>query len=234
MHVPVDTRKEVWNVDRSKELGGARVLDDRERNQDGGAVAGKGKGKEREREAEEEHRLSEVRMRSESIKHCGVYVIGVVRDGKLHLHPISETHQLRPTLTYVDVLSRKSKRPRGGGSDDDSDDGPPPDPDDPTPIVSSPPKKDKKPAKEAKEVQVSMRKAVDEKGVPMGGGMTAVRREMLTMIRAEEDETWEDYQYHGHDTVESHDALESIFPTSGEVLECKSDITSMLKEIRGL
>ena len=52
--------------------------------------------------------------------------------GKLFLHPISETHQFRPTLTYMDALTRKSRR-RGGGFSDDESDGPPPDPDEPAP-----------------------------------------------------------------------------------------------------
>ena len=51
------------------------------------------------------------------------WTLTLSRLGQLHLHPISETHQLRPTLTYMDVLSRKNRRGRGGaGSDDDSDD----------------------------------------------------------------------------------------------------------------
>src|ERR1700730_8246464 len=64
--------------------------------------------------------------------------------GQLHLHPISETHPLRPTLTYLDALSRKSRRRFGVGSGSDSDDGPPPDPDEPAPTSASPPKQDKR------------------------------------------------------------------------------------------
>lgn len=95
----------------------------------------------------------------------------------------------------MDILTRKSKR-RGAGSDDDSDEGPPPDPDEPAPAPA--PKKEKKVVSgEAKEVQVSIRKTADEKGMPFGGGMTAVRREMLTRIRAEEDEKWDDYEFRG-------------------------------------
>lgn len=91
----------------------------------------------------------------------------------------------------MDILTRKSKR-RGLNSDDE-DDGPPPDPDEPAPPPV--PKKEKKPTGEAKEVQVAVRKSADDRGMPFGGGLTAVRREMLTSIRAEEDESWEDYEY---------------------------------------
>ncbi len=95
----------------------------------------------------------------------------------------------------MDVLTRKTKRSKAGaGSDDDSDDGPPPDPDEPQQAPA--PKKEKRPTGEAREVQVSVRKAVDDKGVPTGGGITSVRREMLLALRAEEDEQWVDYTFY--------------------------------------
>lgn len=75
LHVPVDTRPEVWNVERSRDLGKARVEDDKEKNQ---ALM---QAKQREGE---EPRLAEVRMRSEQIPHSGVYVLGIVRDGACH------------------------------------------------------------------------------------------------------------------------------------------------------
>lgn len=105
--------------------------------------------------------------------------------------PISETHQFRPTLTYLDIVSRKARHSRGGGSDSESDDGPPPDPDEVLPVVTAP-KKEKK-AGEAKEVQVSARKSGDDKSLQ--GGMSAARREMLLAIRAEEDEPWQPVQF---------------------------------------
>lgn len=72
VHVPSDTRTEVWNGDRGRELGAARVDDDREKNQES-----KGKGREGD-----EPRLNEVRMRSEQIQQKGSHMLGIVRDGK--------------------------------------------------------------------------------------------------------------------------------------------------------
>ena len=115
--------------------------------------------------------------------------------GALHLHPINETHQLRPTLTYLDALNRKSRRTCGADSDSESSDGSPPDPDEVAPIVV--PKKGKKPAGEAKEVQVAARKAEDKGGRDLQGGMSAMRREMLMSVRAEEEEEWQDLTFHG-------------------------------------
>lgn len=115
--------------------------------------------------------------------------------GQLHLHPVAETHQLRPTLTYLDAMSRKNKRRTGNGSESDSDDGPPPDPDDPAP----PPvvKREKKPTGESREVQVSARKALDEKSGMQAsqGGLSVVRREMILAIRTEDEETWADLEF---------------------------------------
>ncbi|KAI0704933.1 DNA-directed RNA polymerase III subunit Rpc5 [Cytidiella melzeri] len=223
IHVPVDTRPEVWNAERSKELGTARVEDDKEKNQEQ---------KQKHREGEEP-RLSETRLKSEQLPQTGSYVLGVIRDKKLFLHPINEMHQLRPTLTYMDILTRKSKRRSGGDSDDDSDDGPPPDPDDPVAPPAAP-KKEKKSAGEAKEVQVSVRKSGDDKSMQLGGGLTAMRRELLTAIRAEEDEQWEDYEYCDGEAAESNEAFEAVFCQSEEELQCKTDITAMLKGIKGL
>ena len=203
IHVPVDSRHEVWNPERSKELGAARLEDDKEKNQEP---------KQKYREGEEP-RLSDTRLKSEQVPQVGTYVVGVMRNGetespilfmhatdivyrlgKLYLHPISETHQLRPTLTYMDTLTRRTRRRGGGDDDDDSDDGPPPDPDEPTPVPTV--KKEKKSGGEAKEVQVSIRKSGDDKGLQLGSGLTAMRRELLMAIRAEEDELWDDYLYH--------------------------------------
>lgn len=73
VHVPVDTRPEVWNAERANDLGAARTEDDKEKNQETVSQM-----KEREGEAP---RLSEVRMRSEQVPQIGAYVLGVVRNG---------------------------------------------------------------------------------------------------------------------------------------------------------
>lgn len=59
------------------------------------------------------------------------------------------------------------------------------------------PKKEKKTTSEAKEVQISARKTGgDEKVGTLQGGLSAARREMLIAIRTEEDEAWEDLEFH--------------------------------------
>ncbi|KAI0318482.1 DNA-directed RNA polymerase III subunit Rpc5 [Amylostereum chailletii] len=221
IHVPVDSRPEVWNAEKSKDLGVGRSEDDKEKNQE----TGKAKLKEGD-----EPRLSELRLRSEELPRTGAYMLGVVRNGHLHLHPVAETHQLRPTLTYLDALSKKSKRSRGGGGwDSDSDEGPPPDPDEalPPPVV----KKEKKPTGEARDVQVAARKS---EGQNLQGGLSTVRREMLVAIHAEEDEVWTDFEFHDAESAESAEAYEAIFSQHFEDLDCTTDVTTFLKSIPGL
>ncbi|KAJ7597173.1 DNA-directed RNA polymerase III subunit Rpc5 [Mycena floridula] len=219
VHVPADTRPDVWNVTRGRDLGFAQQEDDRERNQSKKLKDG------------DEESLSEVRMRSEEIVQKGTHMLGIVRDGQLHLHPISQTHQFRPSLTYLDVLSRKSKR-RGAGADSDSDDGPPLDPDEPVP----PPvvKKEKRVTGESREVQVSTRKT-DDKGLQSAyAGLSAVRTDMLKAIRAEEDEGWQDIQFHDVTAIEAETAFEAVFSQTSEALHTKTDITMFLNGIQGL
>ncbi|TRM65741.1 DNA-directed RNA polymerase III subunit Rpc5 [Schizophyllum amplum] len=220
IHIPTDTRPEVWNADRGKELGAARVDDDREKNQ------------EESSRSSVEPRLSEVRLRSEEVPHKGVHMLGIVREGELHLHPISQTHQFRPTLTYMDYLTRKNRRGRGGaGSDSDSDDGPPPDPDEPAP--PPPPKKEKKKSGgETREVTVSARKNEERNGVLMQGNITAWRREMLQTIHAEEDEEWANLDFRDENTSTAEDTFERIFSQKSSELQFKSELTDLMHDIQ--
>ena len=78
VHVPIDPRLEVWNTERSKELGAGRMEDDKEKNQVSGSKLKEG----------EEPRLSEVRYRSEEIPHVGAYMLGVMRDGELLVYSV--------------------------------------------------------------------------------------------------------------------------------------------------
>lgn len=120
---------------------------------------------------------------------CLNYITNLL-SGRLYLHPVSELHQFRPALTYLDVQSRKTMRSTTTGSEYDSDEGPPPDPDE-VPVSAAPRRKEKKPV-EMKEISVSTRKT-DDKGTAVG--LSTMRREILQVIRAEEDEEWQNYEY---------------------------------------
>lgn len=70
IHVPFDTRPEVWNQRRGLEYGDAR------REEDGKKTSPR-----------EEYRLEELRLRSERVPHRGVYMVGVLRGSKSRIPP---------------------------------------------------------------------------------------------------------------------------------------------------
>ncbi|CAE6504066.1 unnamed protein product [Rhizoctonia solani] len=226
VHVPSDTREEVWNVERGRELGQARADEDAE---EAGEESTKGKKRDYEREEreKEEKRLGEIRLKSEKLENTGVYMLGVVRDGKLYLHPVHDVLQLRPSLTYLDSMSKKQKRARGEDSDDE---GPPPDPDEPAPPPTAP--KEKKKA-ESKEVLVTARKADDKSGAQTVGGLSAIRREMINIIREEHEEQWQSLDYKGIQTRQSAEWLDEIFNTNEEDMMCKTSASEVLSSING-
>ena len=139
----------------------------------------------------------------------------------------------------MDHLSRK-KGGRGGDESGSEDDGPPQDPDEVTMDVV----KREKP--EAKEVQVSVRKSMpDEKNVL--GGLSVQRRELLSHIRAEEDDPWEELVYHDgavwiHVVVqsnfhvdmrlqsgESRDTFESLLSKEEQELQTSDNVSIFIR-----
>lgn len=73
VHVPADTRPDVWNEERGKILGAARVDDDKEKNQASSTA------KQRQGEAP---RLNQTRLRSEEVSQKGVHMLGIVKGGQ--------------------------------------------------------------------------------------------------------------------------------------------------------
>lgn len=70
IHVPFDTREDIWNSRRGLEYGDARGEED---------------GKKPS--AREERRLEELRLRSERVLHRGVYMLGIWCGGKSPVPP---------------------------------------------------------------------------------------------------------------------------------------------------
>lgn len=70
IHIPFDTRQEVWNQSRGLEYGDAR------REEDG-----------KKPSSREEYRLEELRLRSERVPHRGMYMVGVIRGSKSRIPP---------------------------------------------------------------------------------------------------------------------------------------------------
>ncbi|KAF5390247.1 hypothetical protein D9757_002797 [Collybiopsis confluens] len=185
-----------------------------------------------------------MRLRSEEIPQRGAQMLGIVHNSELvlyptqlvrindglqdelHLHPIDSTHQFRPTLTYLDSLSRRTKRQGGADSDSDSDDGPPPDPDDPSSPAVAPKRKEKKVAGESKEV-LSAKRAADKTGNL--NQLSNAKRDMLAIIRAEQDEPWTSLQFCGIQTEDASHSLDTFFSSRDEGLSCTTDVTTFLR-----
>jgi len=218
IYVPNDVRPEVWDSAKGRDLGAARYEEDRE-----DAALHDVKFKEKD---PREMRLNETRLLSERVPHAGAYVLGIVRDGKLHLHPISETHQFSPNLSYLDVLSKNSS-PRHPNASDEDEEGPPPDPDDPQPAPSSPKKVKKAGTSNAKEVTVAARRVGD--GSEDLGGLSSVRRELILKRRKERDEPWQALDYHDEQSQQAGEAYEKLFSLQGETLSCTTPTDAVLK-----
>ncbi len=70
LRIPADTRLEVWNGDRARDLGAAQNDDDIEKKQDSKKPKESG-----------DPRLSEIRLRSEQIPQRGCQMLGIIRNG---------------------------------------------------------------------------------------------------------------------------------------------------------
>ncbi|KIO31197.1 hypothetical protein M407DRAFT_68288 [Tulasnella calospora MUT 4182] len=220
IHAPVDTRSAMWNAEQAKEYGAARVEEDAEERR----LEGRRKYESDEDEEEEKKKnaktLKETRLRSERVKAKGDYFVGVLRDGQLYLHPISQVHQFRPTLTYMDVLSRKN-RPK---TDDDDD----------VEEESAPPAAAATVAKAAREVVVAARGTPGEAAGNVGG-LSALRRDMISTMRKEQEERWVDMQWDDEKAPQTSEIFESLFSaTSNDALRCTSKLSDVLTGIKGL
>jgi len=71
LHVPADTRPEVWSSDKSRDFGAARIEYDVEKRQERKGL----------REGEEP-RLREIRLQSEELPQRGIQMLGIMRNGR--------------------------------------------------------------------------------------------------------------------------------------------------------
>ena len=149
VEIPGDAGPDVWRDDRARDLGfvtDVNATNGMEDVEGGYGFGGRGteKEKEKEKKKKEKKRKEEkwgdkVRLRSEVVPGATGYYSGVIRDGEpesllkfgirlmndigaLHLHPISQLHQLRTSLSYLDdydtqirerAISRKEREEQG-------------------------------------------------------------------------------------------------------------------------
>jgi DNA-directed RNA polymerase-3 subunit RPC5 len=93
IHVPFDTREEVWNKEKSREYGQSS------REEDGQKVTSK-----------EEKHLDDLRLRSERIQERAVYMVGVIRESELAcLSHFRSSHNI--ILSQINCTSTVFRRP---------------------------------------------------------------------------------------------------------------------------
>lgn len=173
----------------------------------------------RREEMRDNRRLDKISYSSTTVPDVTNYLVGIVKHGQssisvvssrrsasdfdpltttdaLHLSPLTQTYQLRPSLTYLDhllTLERRRKREqRHPDSDSEGD------------ISDTEIKKE-----EAKAVQVSVKQSVDlsgggafgKMGGGGGGGLANGRAGagLFAPLRAEEGEQWQELEYYHAD-----------------------------------
>jgi len=214
VRLPLDIREEVYNEDRGKELGIGR---------DGEEVeSSSSRRKKKSRDDEESHKqLDEVRLVSQRVKGAKqrtTNMIGVLRGNKLYLHPVEKTYQLRPSLDYLDVIATKEKESRKKDYDEDDDE--------------EEEEGGRTKARDVREVIGTAKgTGTDKEGF---GGMSLVRKEMLTLMRDEKEDKWHDLEWNDANTERANELYESLFPQTDHVLKSPTKLGDILGSINGL
>ncbi|WVF68049.1 hypothetical protein IAT40_002811 [Kwoniella sp. CBS 6097] len=200
VEIPVDAGQSYWREDRARDLG--FVMDVRDVNGDPdveggygfGGRGGAGSSKDKDKKAKEKKKKDEkwgdkMRLRSELVPHATGYYSGVIRDGALHLHPVSNVLQFRTALNYLDdaddkARERSTRRSNGmsngnGDSDDDGGDNG---------------KKKKAAAAPVKDLR-PVRKVLDEEDNDGSGSIKDFRNKMWWMAKKEDEDQWVPYQW---------------------------------------
>ncbi|GAA5877262.1 hypothetical protein JCM16303_006219 [Sporobolomyces ruberrimus] len=203
--LPMEKNPQRWNEDQAKTFAQGVIEEkdkQREREQEK-----KGRRKKRtEHDDEEERRyredkdlrrLDKMVYASTEVPEVTSYLVGVIKDNALHLNPVTQTFQLRPSLTYLDnllAIDRRAKR-EAARNDDVSDEE----------VSDTELKKE-----EAKAVQVSIKTGEQPMG-PLGGGNGRAGAGLFAPLRAEEGEDWKPIRHFHANTDAAHKALEQMF-----------------------
>ncbi|KPV78491.1 uncharacterized protein RHOBADRAFT_50952 [Rhodotorula graminis WP1] len=224
--LPMEKHPDRWNEDEAHKYA-AGVVEDRDRQrereleQQGKKAKGRRRRKDagahededeqRYREEKESRRLDKMVYASTGVPEVTSYLVGVVKNDALHLNPVNQTFQLRPSLTYLDnllAIERRNKRLAQQNDDDDESD------------VSD--TELKKEAAKAVQVQVKQQLAQQERngGAPGSAGQTAAMMvrggngragaSLFDPLRAEEAEEWKPVKHYHANTKEAEGAFKRL------------------------
>ncbi|KAJ2959967.1 hypothetical protein NQZ79_g4564 [Umbelopsis isabellina] len=120
------------------------------------------------------------------------YLVGVLRDKELHVTPLTNTVQLRPTLSYIDKSDEKEKASMKRAQQEEVKEEP------------------KAPVGKAQTVQMSVINAENE---------NAPRKNMYSMaVRNADDESWVKLEYFDETTIAADAMYGDLFSSSKEPL----------------
>ncbi|WWD20686.1 hypothetical protein CI109_105162 [Kwoniella shandongensis] len=206
VEIPVDAGTSYWREDRARDLGFVMNVNENG-GENGDVVGGYGfsgrggaSGKDKDKKGKEKKKNDEkwgdkMRLRSELVPNSTGYYSGVIREGALHLHPISRLLQFRTALDYLDEAdtkqrersSRRSAANGANGDNSDDDDGP-----------GGAKKKGKAPtaasAAPIKDLRPA-RKLLDEEENDGSGSIKDFRNKMWWMANREADDEWIPYTW---------------------------------------
>ncbi|GAA5899458.1 DNA-directed RNA polymerase III subunit C37 [Sporobolomyces salmoneus] len=214
--LPMEMNQSRWNEEQAKHFAQG-VIEERDRQREKeqekkGRRKKRNEGDEEEerrwREEKEQRRLDKMVYASTEVPEVTSYLVGVIKDNALHLNPVTQTFQLRPSLTYLDnllAIERRAKR-EAARNDDVSDEE----------ISDTELKKE-----EAKAVQVSIKTGEQPKG-PLGGGNGRAGAGLFAPLRAEEAEDWKPIKHFHANTDAAHKALNQMFVTKKGVKKLTS------------
>ncbi|GAA5869711.1 hypothetical protein JCM1840_000566 [Sporobolomyces johnsonii] len=222
--LPMEKDPERWNEDNAKTFAQGVVEDrDKEREREQEKKGRRKKRTEAEddeeqryKEEKETRRLDKMVYASTEVPEVTSYLVGVVKDDALHLNPVTQTFQMRPSLTYLDnllAIERRAKR-EAARNDDEDDDGE---------VSDTELKKE-----EAKAVQVSIKTGDGSKG-PLGGGNGRAGASLFAPLRAEEGEEWKPLKHYHANTNEAHKAFNRMFVKKEQILASTTKPKEYLK-----
>ncbi|TNY21812.1 Sin-like protein conserved region-domain-containing protein [Rhodotorula diobovata] len=181
--LPMEKHPDRWNEDEAQKYAAGVVEDrDRQRERDLENQGKKGKGRRRRkdvqddeeeqryREEKESRRLDKMVFASTGVPEVTSYLVGVVKNDALHLNPVNQTFQLRPSLTYLDnllAIERRNKRQAQQNDDDDESD-----------VSDTELKKEA-----AKAVQVQVKQQLAQQQQNGGGGAAGGSQSAAAMVR---------------------------------------------------
>ncbi|GAA6050482.1 hypothetical protein JCM3770_002617 [Rhodotorula araucariae] len=223
--LPIEKHPDRWNEDDAQRYA-AGLVEDRDRQREREHEAKKGKGRRRRkdngaqededeqryREEKESRRLDKMVYASTGVPEVTSYLVGVVKNDALHLNPVNQTFQLRPSLTYLDnllAIERRNKRQAQQNDDDDESD------------VSD--TELKKEAAKAVQVSIKQQQAQQQNGGqaqnPMArGGNGRAGASLFDPLRAEEAEDWKPVKHYHANTEAAEDAFKRLLAKTDKKL----------------